>query len=116
LGLRYAHRPVIAAYGAVPVQRLTKKDIDELVPLLTARKLLRSTGKAAPAVKVPHHQPDVVRTGQHAGRPGTAGMLVCNVVALVDRLPPTKQEMQTYTPAEVKTELAAAGPDRLEPV
>jgi integrase len=44
------------------------------------------------------------------------GVVTRNVAALVDRLPQSKAEMQTYTIAETKKVLAAASGERLEAV
>ncbi|WP_203935840.1 tyrosine-type recombinase/integrase [Planosporangium mesophilum] len=110
-----ALRPVITTYGAVAVQRLTKKDIDDLIPLLVAGKLPRSNGKPRRPWKARTVNLMLFVLGSVLDDLVRQGELARNVVALVDRLPQVKQEMQTYSPAEVKKVLTAARPDRLEP-
>jgi integrase len=113
-GYRDALRPVIATYGGLAVQRVTKQHLDDLVALLVAGKLTRSDGRPIRPWKprtvnlmlflVRTVLDDLVRQGQ----------LVRNVAVLVDRLPQIPTEMQTYTPDEVRAVLAAARGDRLE--
>lgn len=98
----------------MPVQRLAKRDIDDLIPLLTAGKLQRSDGRARRPWKPRTVNLMLFVLGKVLDDLVKQGHLVRNVLTLVDRLPQTKQEMQTYTAAEVKKVLTAARPDRLE--
>jgi integrase len=113
-GYRDALKPVMVAYEALPLQRLTKRHLTDLIDQLLAGGLKRANGRP--------RRPWVGRTvnlmlfalGQVLDDAFKQGLVVRNVVALVDRLPQEKTEMQTYTAAEVRKVLAAARSDRLE--
>lgn len=113
-GYRDVIKPVIGAYGELPAQKLAKKHVTDLLDQLVAGSLLRADGRL--------RRPWTGRTcnlllftlGQVLDEAVAQGQLVRNVVALVDRLPQTKHEMLTYTPAEVRKVLATARNDRLE--
>ena len=112
-GYAHALEPVLAAYGAQPVQRLSKAQLDELVGRLVAGTLPRSDGhKRRPwtgrTVALTLHVlgqvlDDLIRQGQ----------LTRNVAALVERPRHRPPERETWTVPEVRRFLAATKDDRM---
>lgn len=109
-------KPVIRTYGALPVRDLTKHHVDELVRDLQAGNVQRADKQRARKWgprSVNLMLTVLVMVLDDAQR---QGLVARNVVKLVDRVPQSKHEMQTYTPAEVRKVLARARDDRLEHV
>src|SRR5665811_2352051 len=107
-------KPLRAAHGAMPVQRLEKAHIDALVTSLAAGGLLMSNGR--PRRRWSPRSLNLMLTVlqmvlEDAMR---QGWVVRNVAHLVDRVPQTKREMQTFTEGDVRKLLKAAESDRLE--
>ena len=107
-------KPVIAAHGKMPVQRLEKAHVDALVTSLADGGLSMSNGR--PRRPWSPRSLNLMLTVlqmvlEDAMR---QGWVVRNVAHLVDRVPQTKREMQTFTEADVRKLLKAAEPDRLE--
>ena len=113
-GYRDALKPVVAAYGALPAQRLTKRHLTDLIDRLTAGTLLRADGRTRRPWSARTVNLMLFTLGQVLGDAVRQGVLVRNVAELVDRLPQTKREMATFTPAEVRKVLTAARRDRFE--
>jgi integrase len=113
-GYRDVLKPVIAAYGAMPLQRLTKRHITDLIDQLVAGRLERANGKPRRPWSGRTVNLLLFALGQVLDDALKQGLVVRNVAALVDRLPQRKTEMQTYTPAEARKVLEAARSDRLE--
>src|SRR5262245_56023770 len=113
-GYRDVLKPVIAAYGALPVQRLTRRDVDELIPRLQNGVLLRNDGRARRPWKPRTVNLMLFTLGEVLNDATKQGLIPRNVAALVGRLSQTKPEMATYKPAEVRKVLTAAKTDRLE--
>lgn len=111
-GHRVVLQPVVAELGEVEVQKLTRRDIDELVAALRAGGLPTPSG--AP------RKPWAARTVNYLLSVLSAaladqvkqGTLVRNVAALVDRLPGEQHEMRTFTPGEVEQLLRVSKGDR----
>ncbi|MEQ7009385.1 tyrosine-type recombinase/integrase [Actinopolymorpha sp. B17G11] len=113
-GYRDSLKPLCEVYGELPFQRLTKRHIEELVDQLQAGSLKRADDRPRRPWK-PRSVNLMLfvlrKVYEDAIRQGLA---LRNVAGLVDRLPETKSEMQTYTVAEVRKLLRAARRDRLE--
>jgi integrase len=111
---RNSLKPLIAAYGAVPIQSLTKKQLNDLITQLQSGELLRADGRSRRSWKpktvnlmlrvVTMMLEDALRQG----------LVPRNVAALVDRVPQTEPEIDTYTEDEVGAVLDAARTDQLE--
>jgi len=111
-GYEHALEPVLAAYGAMPVQRLTKRHIDDLVtalaegmPLPDGRRRRPWTGRTVSLLLFVLGKvlDDLMRQGQ----------LVRNVATLVERPRHRPAERDTWTVEEVRAFLAVAKADRL---
>ena len=107
-------KPIRAAHGAMPVQRLEKAHVDALVTSLAAGGLSMSNGR--PRRPWSPRSLNLMLTVlqmvlEDAMR---QGWVVRNVAHLVDRVSQTKREMETFTEAEVHKLLKAAESDRLE--
>lgn len=109
-------KPVTRTYGALPVQKLTKGHINDLVTRLQAGQVPRADGRRSrPWQPKTINLMLTVLSGvlDDAQR---QGLVVRNVARLVDRIPQGDNEMDTYTPAEVRKVLSKARSDRLEHV
>ncbi len=113
-GYRNWLKPVIAAYGEMPVQKLTKRHLDDLVPLLQAGKLRRSDGHSIRPWSARSINAMLGVLDQVLADAVKQGLMSRNVAELVDRLGQTRKERDTYTAAKVKKVLAAARHDRFE--
>jgi integrase len=113
-GYRDVLKPVIAAYGALPLQRLTKRHLTDLIDQLVAGGLARANGRPRRRWAGRTVNLLLFALGQVLNDALKQGLVVRNVAALVDRLPQRKTEMQTYTPTEARKVLEAARTDRLE--
>ena len=107
-------KPIRAAHGAMPVQRLKKAHVDALVTSLAAGGLSMSNGR--PRRPWSPRSLNLMLTVlqmvlEDAMR---QGWVVRNVAHLVDRVSQTKREMETFTEPEVHKLLKAAESDRLE--
>jgi integrase len=110
--LEYDLAPLRERHGDLPVQALTKRHIDDLVRDLvaggtfTAKGRKRKPWSAAAVNKVTSTVQQVLEDAVEQG------IIPRNVAAGVDRVPVPYKEMDTYTPDEVRTLLAAAAHDR----
>ena len=107
-------KPIRAAHGAMPVQRLEKAHVDALVTSLAAGGLSMSNGR--PRRPWSPRSLNLMLTVlqmvlEDAMR---QGWVVRNVAHLVDRVPQVKHEMETFTESDVRKVLKAAESDRLE--
>jgi integrase len=114
-GYRDVLKPVINAYGALPVQRLTKRHVSELLVGLRAGTINRSNGQPRRPWKPRTVNLLLFVLGDVLDDAMKQGLISRNVAGLIDRLPQTRHEMQTFTPAEVRKVLTVARTDRLEP-
>lgn len=109
----YALQPPRDRHGSLPVQKLTKKHLDDLVTDLIE-------GMEATADRDRDREPWGLQTVNPMLRIiesvldslVSQGKLVRNVAALVDRMPSTKFKSQTFTRAQVRTLLDCADHDR----
>jgi hypothetical protein len=113
-GYRDVLKPVVAAYGSLPVQRLTKRHLDDLIPLLTAGGLARTDGRSRRPWSARTVNSMLFVLGEVLGDAMRQGLVTRNVAALVDRLPQSRTEIDTFTQSEVRKVLAVARGDRLE--
>lgn len=113
-GYRDVLKPVRAAYGALPAQKLTKKHLGDLIDQLVAGTLPRADGRLRRPWSGRTVNLMLFTVGLVLDDAAKQGLVVRNVAALVDRHEQIKVEMQTYTPAEVRKVLASAKRDRLE--
>lgn len=107
-------KPLRAAHGAMPVQRLEKAHVDALVTSLAAGGLSMSNGR--PRRPWSARSLNLMLTVLQMALEDAMrqGWVVRNVAHLVDRVPQVKHEMETFTEAEVHELLKAAESDRLE--
>ncbi|MGI8869473.1 MAG: site-specific integrase [Mycobacteriales bacterium] len=107
-GYRDSLKPVLAAYGGKAIQGLDKGDIDRLMTSLLdgagRRRAWRPRTVNLMLTVLSMMLDDATRQG----------LVVRNVAQLVDRVPQSRKEMQTFTAPEVRTVLDAAGADRME--
>ena len=111
---RNSLKPLVAAYGAVPIQSLTKKQLNELITQLQSGQLQRADGKSRRPWKpktVNLMLRVITMMIEDAQR---QGLVVRNVAELIDRVSQTEPEIDTYTEAEVRVVLDAARSNRLE--
>lgn len=101
-------KPVIAAYGAMGVQQLTKPNIDELMTSLSEGGLLKSDGRPRKPWSARSVNLMVTVLQMVLEDAMKQGLVARNVAALVDRFEQTKREMKTFSEVEVKTVLAAS--------
>ena len=113
-GYRNWLKPVVAVCGALPVQKLSKRDLDALIPRLTAGELTRADGRQMRPWRARSVNAMLGVLVDVLNDALKQGLVTRNVAALVDRLPQVKTERETYTAAEVKQVLATARADRLE--
>ena len=105
----HALRPLRQRHGDLPVQKLTKAQLDQLVSDLRTGHWSGQRRKwGANSIN-----PMLNLISQVLGGLVKEGVLVRDVAALVDRLPRPKQKMKTFTDAEVKRLLKHAEADRL---
>jgi integrase len=111
--LEYDLKPLRERHGDMPVQRLTKAHIDELVADLlsggtkTAKGRTRKPWGAVAVNKVTQSISMVLTDAQRQG------LVVRNVAEHVDRIEVAHGDVDTYTEAEVQQLLAAIADDRL---
>jgi integrase len=107
-------KPLRAAHGAMPVQRIEKAHIDALVTSLAAGGLSMSNGRPRRPWS-PRSLNLMLTVLQMVLEDAVRqGWVVRNVAHLVDRVPQVKHEMRTFTEPEVHKLLAVAETDRLE--
>ncbi len=108
----HALQPLRNRHGTLPVQKLTKRHLDDLVSDLIAGKVPKADGEMRKGWSSQSINPmlnviSAVLTGLMK-----QGHLVRDVAALVDRVPNQKKEMKTFTKQEVRKLLASADKDR----
>jgi integrase len=111
--LEYDLAPVVERYGHMPVQALTKRDIDVLVGgLLTGGTTTAKgrTRKAWSAVAINKVTQSISAVLADAVR---QGLVARNVAEHVDRIEVAHRDVDTFTEAEVQQFLASVADDRL---
>ncbi|MFI8661857.1 tyrosine-type recombinase/integrase [Rhodococcus qingshengii] len=108
----HALQPLRNRHGTLAVQKLTKRQLDDLVSDLMAGKVPKADGEMRKGWSSQSINPmlnviSAVLTGLMK-----QGHLVRDVAALVDRVPNQKKEMKTFIEEEVRKLLAEADKDR----
>ncbi|WP_328711660.1 site-specific integrase [Nocardia salmonicida] len=110
---RNALQPVRDRYGFEPVQKLSKRHLDDLVSDLLAGNAKKANGKNRRPWKPETANATLDRFETVLDSLIAEGKLVRNVAALVDRVPTgPKKKHVTYSEAEVRKVLAVAANDR----
>lgn len=110
--LEYDLGPLRERHGGMPLQALTKRHIDELVKDLRAGGTTTAKGRVRKAWSAAAVNKVIATIQQVLADAVTQGFIARNVAAGVDRVPVPYKAMDTYTPTEVRTLLAAAAEDR----
>lgn len=111
--LDYDLAPLRERHGALPLQALTRRHIDELVRDLVAGGTITEAGNTRRPWS-PSAVNRVIATVQRVlADAHEQGLVPRNVAAGVQRVPSRPTVMQTYTPAEVALVLEAADEDRI---
>lgn len=113
-GYEHALEPALIAYGAMPVQRLTKAHVDTLLTALADGSLPRKDGRARRPWSGRTMALSLHVLGQVLEDLVRQGQLPRNVVALVERPRHRAAERQTWTLAEVRQFLGAVSDDRMQ--
>jgi integrase len=106
----HALAPLRARHGDLPVQKLTKGDLDGLVSDLLAGRGAEGQRRQLGANSI---NPMLNLISQVLGGLVKQGVLIRDVAALVNRLPRAKKKMTTFTEAEVRTLLNHVESDRM---
>jgi integrase len=111
-GYEYVLQPVQSELGALAVQELTRRHIDDLIVKLRGGELVRPAGKARKAWSARSCNYMRGALSQVLGQLVAEGRLTRNVAALVDRVPGKAKKLQTFTPDQVETVLRGIAKDR----
>lgn len=110
----HALQPLRDAHGETKVQKITKRDLDDLVTGLIAGSIPKADGSTRRPWDANSINPMLNLASRMMDDLVKQGVLVRNVAALVDRVPRKKKEMKTFTKSEVQLLLAASAKDRNE--
>ncbi|MFC8529158.1 tyrosine-type recombinase/integrase [Nocardia sp. NPDC057227] len=105
---RHALQPLRDRHGELPVQQLTKAHLDDLVSDLQDGEFVYAHGRPCRTWNAQSLNPMLRLTGKVLASQIGQGRLARNVAELVDRVPGSRKEMQTYTATEVRKVLASA--------
>jgi integrase len=111
-GYEYVLQPVQSELGAIVVQDLTRRHIDDLIVKLRSGELVRPGGKARKAWSARSCNYMLGALSQVLGQLVAEGRLTRNVAALVDRVPGNAKKLQTFTSDQVRTVLRGIAGDR----
>lgn len=111
---RNSLKPLVAAYGGLPIQALTKRHLNDLITQLESGELLRADGKPRRPWKPKTVNLMLRVVTMMLDDAGRQGLVPRNVAKLVYRVPQTEPDIDTYTEDEVRVVLDAARTDRLE--
>jgi len=111
-GYEFVLQPVQSELGALAVQHLTRRHIDDLIVKLRAGELVRPGGKARKAWSARSCNYMLGALLQVLAQLVAEGRLTRNVAALVDRVPGKAKKLQTYTADQVRTVLRGIAEDR----
>lgn len=104
----HALQPLRDRHGFLPVQQLTKSNLDDLVSDLQDGEFVYAHGRACKTWNAQTINPMLRITGKVLESQMGQGRLVRNVADLVDRVPGSRKEMNTYNEDEVRKVLAVA--------
>lgn len=111
--LEYDLAPLRERYGQVPVQRLTKGQIDSLVRDLVAGGTKTAKGRQRKPWSAESVNKVIASVEQVLADAKAQGIVARNVAELVNRVTKPHKAVDTYTEAEVHKLLAAIANDRL---
>jgi integrase len=111
-GYEYVLQPVQSELGALVVQDLTRRHIDDLIVKLRCGELVRPGGKARKAWSARSCNYMLGALSQVLAQLVAEGRLTRNVAALVDRVPGKAKKLQTFTADQVRTVLSGIAADR----
>jgi integrase len=111
-GYRDALQPVRSELGEVPVQKLTRKDIDTLVRRLRDGDVLRPGGKKRKPWSARYCNLMLGTLSQVLEQLVAEGDLARNVARHVDRVPGKPTKFETYEPEQVAAVLDSLADDR----
>ncbi|MDT5319614.1 MAG: integrase [Mycobacterium sp.] len=97
-GYEYVLQPVQSELGALPVQDLTRRHIDDLIVKLRSGKLVRPGGRARKAWSARSCNYMLGALSQVLDQLVAEGRLTRNVGSLVDRVPGRANKFETFTP------------------
>jgi integrase len=111
-GYEFVLQPVQSELGALAVQDLTRRHIDELMVKLRSGQLVRPGGRARKAWSARSCNYMLGALSQVLGQLVAEGRLTRNVASLVDRVPGKAKSFETFTPDQVRTVLRGIADDR----
>jgi integrase len=111
-GYEYVLQPVHGELGALAVQDLTRRHIDDLIVKLRSGELIRPGGRARKAWSARSCNYMLGALSQVLGQLVAEGRLTRNVASLVDRVPGKAKRFETFTTDQVRTVLRGIANDR----
>ncbi len=108
----HALQPLRDRHGSLPVQQLSKAHLDDLVSDLQDGEFVYAHGRPCKTWNAQSINPMLRITGKVLGSQMGQGRLARNVADLVDRVPGSRKEMDTYSAVDVRKILAVADQDR----
>ncbi|MEV0343013.1 site-specific integrase [Nocardia sp. NPDC050713] len=108
---RHALQPLRDRHGPLPIQQLSKAHLDNLVSDLQDGEFVYAHGRPCKTWNAQTVNPMLRIVGKVLDSQMGQGRLARNVANLVDRVPGSRKEMDTYDAADVRKVLAVA--DRL---
>jgi integrase len=111
-GYEYVLQPIRSELGDIPVQKLTRRHIDDVIQKLRQGGLERSNGRARRPWSTRSCNYLLTALRQVLGQLVAEGMLVRNVALLVDRVSGKPRGAQTFTAKQVAVVLDSIKNDR----
>ncbi len=111
--LRYDLAPLVERHGDMPVQKLTKADLDKLVGALRSGGTITAKGRVRRPWSPAAVNKTILAVTQVLEDAREQGIVPRNVAERVDRIEDTATPVDTYTEQEVGKLLAAFATDRL---
>jgi integrase len=111
-GYEYILQPVRSELGALAVQGLTRRHIDDLIVKLRHGELVRPGGRARKKWSARSCNYMLGALSQVLAQLVAEGRLTRNAASLVDRVPGKAKKFETFTPDQVRTVLRGIADDR----
>jgi integrase len=111
-GYEYILQPVRSELGALAVQDLTRRHIDDLIVKLRNGELVRPGGRARKKWSARSCNYMLGALSQVLAQLVAEGRLTRNAASLVDRVPGKAKKFATFTPDQVRTDLRGIADDR----
>ena len=111
-GYEYILQPVRSELGALAVQGLTRRHIDDLIVKLRHGELVRPGGRARKKWSARSCNYMLGALSQVLAQLVAEGRLTRNAASLVDRVPGKAKKFETFTPDQVRTVLGGIADDR----